>query len=91
VSPPSKRRLQPIPPSADWRVDLAEGCPAHCQYCYLAGSLAGPPVTRVYADLDDILAGLDAYVGAGHITSGTAWFDTALAERLPAARILYWT
>ncbi len=71
VSPPSKRRLQPIPPSADWRVDLAEGCPAHCQYCYLAGSLAGPPVTRVYADLDDILAGLDAYVGAGRVTSGT--------------------
>ena len=55
VSPPSKRKLQPIPPSADWRVDLAEGCPAHCQYCYLAGSLAGPPVTRVYADLDEIL------------------------------------
>jgi spore photoproduct lyase len=71
VSPPSKRKLQPIPPSADWRVDLAEGCPAHCQYCYLAGSLAGPPVTRVYADLDEILAGLDAYVGTGHVTSGT--------------------
>ena len=30
VAPPSKRRLQPIAPSADWRVDLAEGCPAHC-------------------------------------------------------------
>jgi spore photoproduct lyase len=71
VSPPSKRRLQPIPPSADWRVDLAEGCPAHCQYCYLAGSLAGPPVTRVYADLDEILAGLDPHVGAGHVTTGT--------------------
>ena len=42
VSPPSKRNLQPIPPSADWRVDLAEGCPAHCQYCYHAGSLARP-------------------------------------------------
>ena len=52
-------------------VDLAEGCPAHCQYCYLAGSLAGPPVTRVYADLDEILAGLDAYVGTGRVTSGT--------------------
>ena len=65
VSPPSRRRLQPIAPSADWRFDLAEGCPAHCQYCYLAGSLSGPPVTRVYADLDDILDGLAPYVGEG--------------------------
>ena len=71
VSAPSKRRLQPIPPSADWRLDLAEGCPAHCQYCYLAGSLAGPPVTRVYADLPEILAGMDGYVGHGGVTSGT--------------------
>jgi spore photoproduct lyase len=65
VSPPSRRRLQPIAPSADWRFDLAEGCPAHCQYCYLAGSLSGPPVTRVYADVDEILGGLAAYVGEG--------------------------
>jgi len=27
VAPPSKLRLQPIPPSADWRVDLAEAAP----------------------------------------------------------------
>ncbi len=65
VSPPSRRRLQSIAPSADWRFDLAEGCPAHCQYCYLAGSLSGPPVTRVYADLDEILDGLAPYVGEG--------------------------
>ncbi|HEY6746818.1 MAG TPA: hypothetical protein VI357_13995 [Mycobacteriales bacterium] len=63
VSPPSRRKLQSIAPSADWRVDLAEGCPAHCQYCYLAGSLTGPPVTRAYADLDEILAGLTPYEG----------------------------
>ena len=69
VSPPSRRQLQPIAPSADWSFDLAEGCPAHCQYCYLAGSLSGPPVTRVYADLDDILAGLRDYVGRGTVTS----------------------
>ncbi|WP_375488968.1 radical SAM protein [uncultured Jatrophihabitans sp.] len=69
VSPPSKRNLQPIAPSADWRVDLAEGCPAHCQYCYLAGSLTGPPVTRVYADLDAILDNLTDYVGRGTVTS----------------------
>ncbi len=41
VSPPSRRALQPIAPSADWRFDLAEGCPAHCQYCYLAGRSPG--------------------------------------------------
>lgn len=72
VPPPSKRKLQPIPPSADFRLDLAEGCPAHCQYCYLAGSLSGPPITRVWADLDEVLDGLDAYVGRGAVTSGTA-------------------
>jgi spore photoproduct lyase len=69
VAPPSKRRLQPIPPSADWRVDLAEGCPAHCQYCYLAGSLSGPPVTRVYANLPEILSSLSDYAGRGGVTS----------------------
>ena len=68
----AKRRLQPIPPSADWRFDLAEGCPAHCQYCYLAGSLAGPPITRVYANIDEILAGLATYVGRGGVTSTSA-------------------
>ena len=69
---PSRRRLQPIPPSADWRFDLAEGCPAHCSYCYLAGSLAGPPIIRVYANLAEILAELPAAVGQGKVTSASA-------------------
>ena len=63
TSPPSKRKLAPIAPSADWAFHLAEGCPAHCQYCYLAGSLSGPPVTRVYANVDEILEGLRPYEG----------------------------
>ncbi|KQN93592.1 radical SAM protein [Sphingomonas sp. Leaf231] len=69
VAPPSRRRLQPIAPSADWRVDLAEGCPAHCSYCYLAGSLKGAPITRVYANVDEILDALPAYLGDGSVTS----------------------
>jgi spore photoproduct lyase len=72
VAPPSAIKPQPIPPSADWRIDLAKGCPAHCQYCYLAGSLQGPPVTRAYANLDDVLAGIGTHVGSGSVTSGTA-------------------
>ena len=71
VAPPSVLKPQPIPPSADWRIDLAKGCPAHCQYCYLAGSLSGPPITRVFANLDDVLAGIGTHAGRGSITSGT--------------------
>jgi len=58
VAPPGQFKLQPIPPSADWQFHIAEGCPAHCQYCYLAGSLSGPPVVRAYANLDAILDNL---------------------------------
>ena len=66
---PSRRRPQPIPPSADWRFDLAEGCPAHCQYCYLAGSLGGPPIIRAYANLPEIFAELPPLLGKGGVTS----------------------
>ena len=69
VASPSRRRLQPIPPSADWRIDLAEGCPAHCGYCYLAGSLKGPPIVRAYANLPEILAEVPPHLGEGTITS----------------------
>ena len=61
VAPPSQLKLTPIPPSADWQFHIAQGCPAHCQYCYLAGSLKGPPVIRVYANLPQILANLESY------------------------------
>ncbi|MGB7418137.1 MAG: spore photoproduct lyase family protein [Erythrobacter sp.] len=72
VAPPSKFKLQPIAPSADWRIDLAQGCPAHCSYCYLAGSLQGPPITRVYANLDELLENTRTYLGEGTITSRNA-------------------
>lgn len=68
-APPSAFRLQPIPPSADWQMNLAEGCPAHCQYCYLAGSLQGPPVTRVYANLPQMLANTAAYEQPDKLTT----------------------
>jgi spore photoproduct lyase len=68
-APPSAYRLSPIPPSADWQFHLAQGCPAHCQYCYLAGSLQGPPVIRVYANLPAILENLAVYEQPGATTS----------------------
>ena len=68
-APPSMLKLQPIPPSADWQFHLAKGCPAHCQYCYLAGSLSGPPITRVYANLPEVLGALAAYEKPGQLTT----------------------
>jgi len=69
TAPKSHFKLSPIPPSADWQFHLAEGCPAHCQYCYLAGSLQGPPVIRVFANLPQILENLGAYEQPGQATS----------------------
>jgi hypothetical protein len=69
VASPSRCKPQPIPPSADWCFDLAEGCPAHCAYCYLAGSPAGPPIVRAYAHLPEILAALPPLLGQGRVSS----------------------
>jgi len=68
-APPSAFKLSPIPPSADWQFHLAEGCPAHCQYCYLAGSLQGPPLIRVFANLPQILDNLKSYERPNEETS----------------------
>jgi spore photoproduct lyase len=69
TAPPSSLKLSPIPPSADWQFHLAQGCPAHCQYCYLAGSLQGPPVIRAYANLPQILENLKAYASFQDVTT----------------------
>ena len=67
-APASQFDLPPIPPSADYQFHLAQGCPAHCQYCYLAGSLSGPPVIRAYANLSAIHANLSRYAGTDGAT-----------------------
>ena len=67
-APPSSLKLTPIPPSADWQFHLAQGCPAHCQYCYLAGSLSGVPVVKVYGNLPQILDNLSNYEGESATT-----------------------
>jgi len=68
-APKSAFNLRPIPPSADWQFHLAEGCPAHCQYCYLAGSLQGPPAIRVFANLPTILENTVKFERLNQITS----------------------
>ena len=83
-APPSAFKLRPIPPSADFQFHLAEGCPAHCQYCYLAGSLQGPPAIRVFANLPLILQNTNNYRIPGRVTSfeGSCYTDPLSLEHL---------
>ncbi len=83
-APPSAFKLRPIPPSADWQFHLAEGCPAHCQYCYLAGSLSGPPVVRVFANLPAILQNLAQYEQPAKLTTfeASCYTDPLALEHL---------
>lgn len=69
TAPASALNFQPIPPSADYQFHLAEGCPGHCQYCYLAGSLSGPPVVRAFANLPTILDRVQHYAGRSSTTA----------------------
>ena len=84
TAPASALKLQPIPPSADWQFHLAEGCPAHCQYCYLAGSLQGPPVIRTFANLPAILQNLVHYKKENGVTTfeGSCYTDPLGIEHL---------
>jgi len=68
-APAGALRLLPTPPSADWQLNLAEGCPAHCQYCYLVGSLSGPPVVKAFANLPQLLANTATYEQPGRVVS----------------------
>jgi spore photoproduct lyase len=77
-APPSSFKLSPIPPSADWQFHLAQGCPAHCQYCYLAGSLSGAPVVKVFANLPQILANLSNYEGKSPTTYEVSCYSDPL-------------
>lgn len=83
-APPSQLKLQPIPPSADYQFHLAQGCPAHCQYCYLAGSLSGPPVVRAYANLPEILDNLKHYEKPDQFTTfeASCYTDVLALEHL---------
>ena len=87
TAPPSAFKLSPIPPSADWQFHIAEGCPAHCQYCYLAGSLSGPPVIRVFANLPQILGNLAAFERSGETTTfeASCYTDPLGIEHLQVA------
>lgn len=54
--------FDPSKPSAEYAIPLATGCAGHCHYCYLQTTLSSKPYTRVYVNLDEILARAQHYI-----------------------------
>lgn len=51
-------------PSAHFQLPLVTGCPGMCQYCYLNTNLGKKPYTRLYVNVDEILAKAASYIRA---------------------------
>lgn len=49
-------------PSADYEVPVVSGCPAGCEYCYLATSLGARPYIRVYANVGEMREAMRSHV-----------------------------
>ncbi|KUG05342.1 spore photoproduct lyase [hydrocarbon metagenome] len=51
-------------PSAHFQLPLVTGCQGICEYCYLNTQLGKKPYTRVYINIDEILAQAGKYIQA---------------------------
>ncbi|QGT99817.1 Spore photoproduct lyase [Candidatus Syntrophocurvum alkaliphilum] len=49
-------------PSAHYQLPLVTGCEGICEYCYLNTQMGKKPYTRVYVNVDDILAQAKKYI-----------------------------
>ncbi len=49
-------------PSAHFQLPLVTGCQGICEYCYLNTQLGKKPYTRVYINIDEILARAEKYI-----------------------------
>ncbi|HBR33520.1 MAG TPA: spore photoproduct lyase [Firmicutes bacterium] len=59
-------KLNTCRPSADYEFALGTSCPGGCQYCYLATTLGRKPYIRIYVNVDEILAAVEAYIEKHH-------------------------
>lgn len=62
-------------PSANYQLPLVTGCQGICEYCYLNTQLGKKPYTRVYVNIDQILARAGEYIQEGQ--PGKTVFEAA--------------
>ncbi|MGE5559062.1 MAG: spore photoproduct lyase [Bacillota bacterium] len=71
-------RFESCRPSADYEVALGTSCPGGCEYCYLAATLGRAPYIRVYVNIDEILASVEAHIRKAE--AGLVTFEAASAS-----------
>jgi len=81
-----EREFASCRPSAHYQLPLASSCPGLCQYCYLQTTLGPRPYIRVYANIEEILAGAKRLVqerkGEVALFEGSATSDPLPVEHI---------
>ena len=80
IKKPSK--FQSCKPSAHWQLPLVSGCIGKCQYCYLNTNLSDKPYTKVYVNVDEILAKAESYIKES-IPTKTIFEGSATSDPIP--------
>lgn len=62
-------------PSANFQLPLISGCPGLCEYCYLHTQMGKRPYTRIYVNIEEILARAGEIIGQRQ--PALTWFEAA--------------
>lgn len=89
VSVRRKPEFATCKPSAHFQLPLVSGCPGMCEYCYLMTQMGQRPYTRMYVNIEDILAqaanAIQARLPAVTLFEAAATSDPVPAETLSGA------
>lgn len=69
-------------PSAHFQMPLVSGCPGMCEYCYLQTQMGKRPYTRLYVNVDEILAQAAATIEA-RLPAVTLFEAAATSDPIP--------
>lgn len=75
-------KFQTCKPSAHYQLPLLSGCIGMCQYCYLNTNLGDKPYMRVNVNIEDILAGAEAYMQE-RLPEETIFEGSATSDPIP--------
>jgi len=80
-----EKEFQTCKPSAHYQLPLVTGCSGMCEYCYLATNLGKKPYTRVYVNVDEVLAHAKQYMVA-RSPEITLFEGAAVSDPIPVER-----